>query len=69
MRGYQKGILCKYDSGFGKFLYSFVASGAGGVEIEETAAENPDSIIRRNIDINIGVRDYFLRNIASMLGG
>jgi succinyl-CoA synthetase beta subunit len=47
---------------------ALVASGAGGVEIEETAAENPDSIIRRNIDINIGVRDYFLRNIASMLG-
>lgn len=47
---------------------TFVASGMGGVEIEETAASNPDSIISENIDVNIGVRDYFLRNIADRLG-
>lgn len=51
----------------GKSCIAFVASGAGGIEIEETAAKSPDSIISKNIDIKIGVRDYFLRNIASKL--
>jgi len=41
-----------------------MASGAGGVDIEETALKTPDKIIKRTIDPLIGLRDYQLRDIA-----
>ena len=47
---------------------AFVASSAGGIEIEDTAHKDPGSIISKPVDINVGVKDYFLRNIASRLG-
>lgn len=47
---------------------AFLASAAGGMEIEDTALENPDSIISRLVNNNVGIKDYFLRNIAIQLG-
>jgi succinyl-CoA synthetase beta subunit len=41
-----------------------MASGAGGVDIEETALKTPERIIKRTIDPLIGLRDYQLRDIA-----
>lgn len=45
-----------------------MASAAGGVEIEQVARENPEKIIRRNIDPWIGLQQYSARYIAKKLG-
>lgn len=42
-----------------------MASSEGGVEIEQVARENPDAIIREQIDPFLGLLDYQARNIAS----
>jgi len=42
-----------------------MASSEGGVEIEQVAKENPDAIIREQIDPFLGLLDYQARNIAS----
>lgn len=41
-----------------------IASGAGGVEIEEVARKTPGKIARMEIDPIIGLRDYHVRDIA-----
>jgi succinyl-CoA synthetase beta subunit len=41
-----------------------IASGAGGMDIEEIAQKNPEKIIRIDIDPLLGLRDYQLRNAA-----
>jgi succinyl-CoA synthetase beta subunit len=41
-----------------------MASSAGGMEIEEVAAKDPDKITKRTIDPLLGLRDYQLRDIA-----
>jgi succinyl-CoA synthetase beta subunit len=46
----------------------FIASAAGGMEIEETSRENPDAIIRQPVDLSIGVRPYMCINMAKKLG-
>jgi succinyl-CoA synthetase beta subunit len=42
----------------------FMASAAGGVEIEEVAHTNPEKIIKVHIDPLLGLRDYQARDIA-----
>jgi len=42
----------------------FMASAAGGVEIEEVARINPEKIIKIHIDPLLGLRDYQTRDIA-----
>ena len=45
-----------------------VASGAGGMEIEEIAADKPDSIIRSVIEPAVGIQAFQAREIAFGLG-
>jgi succinyl-CoA synthetase beta subunit len=42
-----------------------IASGAGGIEIEEVARLTPEKIIRAQIDPLLGLRDYQARDIAA----
>jgi succinyl-CoA synthetase beta subunit len=46
----------------------FIACGSGGMEIEEVAKENPDSIIRESIHPSVGLQPYQARKIAFGLG-
>jgi succinyl-CoA synthetase beta subunit len=41
-----------------------IASGAGGMDIEEVAQNNPEKIVRTYIDPLLGIRDYQLRDVA-----
>ncbi len=42
-----------------------ICSAAGGVDIEEVAATDPDKILREHIDPVFGLRGYQIRNLAS----
>jgi succinyl-CoA synthetase beta subunit len=44
-----------------------IASGSGGVDIEEVARENPEKIARINIHPLLGLRDYQARDIAATI--
>jgi succinyl-CoA synthetase beta subunit len=46
----------------------FMASTAGGMEIEEVAAENPDAILKEGIDPTVGFQPYQARKLAFGLG-
>jgi succinyl-CoA synthetase beta subunit len=46
----------------------FMASAAGGVEIEQVAAENPDAILKQHIDPGMGLEPFQARKIAFSLG-
>jgi succinyl-CoA synthetase beta subunit len=43
----------------------FMASAAGGVEIEEVARTDPEKIIKMHIDPLLGLRDYQARDLAT----
>src|SRR3984957_7308654 len=58
------GILV--DRGEGKPV--FMASAAGGMEIEQVAAENPDAILKQHIDPGMGLEAFQARKIAFQLG-
>ncbi len=45
-----------------------VASGEGGMEIEDISAEKPDSIVRAIVEPAVGLRDFQCRQIAFKLG-
>lgn len=45
-----------------------LGSGAGGTEIEETAAKTPEQIFRQDIDLTIGLRPYQARRMAKLIG-
>src|SRR4029077_20318587 len=45
-----------------------VASAAGGMEIEEIAQNEPDSIIRQTVDPAVGMQPFQAREIAFGLG-
>jgi len=45
-----------------------VASAAGGVEIEEIAEQNPDSILRMVVEPAVGLQDFQARELAFGLG-
>ncbi len=46
----------------------FMASAAGGMDIEEVAAKTPEKILRESIDPAVGMQPYQARNIAFGLG-
>jgi succinyl-CoA synthetase beta subunit len=46
----------------------FMASAAGGVEIEQVAAENPDAILKEYIDPGMGLEGFQARKLAFTLG-
>ena len=46
----------------------FMASAAGGMEIEQVAAENPDAILKQYIDPGMGLEPFQARKIAFALG-
>ena len=45
-----------------------MASAAGGMEIEEVAAKNPEAIIKEYIDPASGLQPFQARKIAFQLG-
>jgi succinyl-CoA synthetase beta subunit len=58
------GILV--DRGEGRPV--FMASAAGGMDIEQVAAENPDAILKEYIDPGMGLEAFQARKIAFKLG-
>ena len=46
----------------------FMASAAGGMEIEQVAAENPDAILKEHIDPGMGLEAFQARKLAFGLG-
>ena len=58
------GLLVDRSSG----LPVFMASAAGGMEIEEVAKENPEAILREPIHPAVGLQPYQARKIAFGLG-
>jgi succinyl-CoA synthetase beta subunit len=46
----------------------FMASAAGGMDIEQVAAENPDAILKQHIDPGMGLEGFQARKIAFSLG-
>src|SRR5271156_6899539 len=46
----------------------FMASAAGGMEIEQVAAENPDAILKEYIEPGLGLTPFQARKIAFKLG-
>jgi len=46
----------------------FMASAAGGMEIEQVAAENPDAILKAHIDPGMGLEAFQARKLAFQLG-
>jgi succinyl-CoA synthetase beta subunit len=46
----------------------FMASAAGGMEIEQVAAENPDAILKQHVDPGMGLEAFQARKIAFKLG-
>ena len=58
------GLLVDRSSG----LPVFMASAAGGMEIEEVAKENPEAILREPIHPVVGLQPYQARKIAFGLG-
>ena len=46
----------------------FMASGSGGMEIEQVAAEHPDAILKEYIDPGVGLLAYQARKLAFGLG-
>src|ERR1700756_853165 len=54
------------DRGEGKPV--FMASAAGGMEIEQVAAENPDAILKEYVDPGMGLEAFQARKLAFRLG-
>ena len=46
----------------------FMASAAGGMDIEQVAAETPDAILKQHIDPGMGLESFQARKIAFKLG-
>src|SRR5246500_4036216 len=46
----------------------FMASSAGGMDIEQVAAENPDAILKQHIDPGMGLEAFQARKMAFALG-
>ncbi|HXZ32397.1 MAG TPA: ADP-forming succinate--CoA ligase subunit beta [Terriglobales bacterium] len=46
----------------------FMASAAGGMEIEQVAAENPDAIVKEHIEPGMGLEPFQARKLAFQLG-
>ncbi|MCX6656117.1 MAG: ADP-forming succinate--CoA ligase subunit beta [Candidatus Bathyarchaeota archaeon] len=48
--------------------YTILASGEGGMNIEEVAVRNPEKIVRHNVDPLRGFRSYHANEVAKRLG-
>ncbi|OGD58085.1 succinate--CoA ligase subunit beta [Candidatus Bathyarchaeota archaeon RBG_13_52_12] len=48
--------------------YTILASGEGGMNIEEVAVRNPEKIVRHNVDPLMGFRSYHANEVAKRLG-
>ncbi len=48
--------------------YTVLASGEGGMNIEDVAARSPERIVRHNIDAGNGFRSYHANGVARRLG-
>ncbi len=46
----------------------FMASAAGGMEIEEVAAKTPELILKETIDPGLGLQPYQARKLAFGIG-
>ncbi|MGA3211128.1 MAG: ADP-forming succinate--CoA ligase subunit beta [Terriglobales bacterium] len=46
----------------------FMASAAGGMEIEQVAAENPDAIVKEHLEPGLGLQAYQARKLGFALG-
>lgn len=46
----------------------FIASAQGGVEIEKTARESPDAVMREEINCLLGLQNFQIRRIGKFLG-
>src|SRR6202007_2852622 len=46
----------------------FMASAAGGMEIEQVAAERPEAILKQYVDPGMGLEPFQARKIAFALG-
>src|ERR1700674_2396844 len=46
----------------------FMASAAGGMDIEQVAVENPDAILKQHIDPGMGLEAFQARKLAFKLG-
>ncbi|HXY15758.1 MAG TPA: ADP-forming succinate--CoA ligase subunit beta [Terriglobales bacterium] len=46
----------------------FMASAAGGMEIEQVAAENPEAILKEHIEAGMGLEPFKARKLAFQLG-
>ena len=75
-----QGVLIEKPSSISRELYlsllidrsaqrlTFIASSAGGMNIEDVAAQSPEKIIRQPIDPVVGLCDYQSREMAFALG-
>ncbi len=63
-REYYLGITLDRTSGRDVFM----ASSAGGMDIEKVAAETPELILKETIDPSVGLRPFQARNLAFGLG-
>ena len=65
---HRKGIVFRnlVDRAEGKPV--FMASAAGGMDIEQVAAENPDAILKQHIDPGMGLEAFQARKMAFKLG-
>ena len=61
------GIL-KVDRGEGKPVFMARALAAGGMDIEQVAAETPEAILKQYIDPGMGLEPFQARKIAFALG-
>jgi succinyl-CoA synthetase beta subunit len=48
--------------------FALVASTEGGMEIEVVASETPEKILTTFVDVNVGLRDYQIRDLGFRLG-
>ena len=63
-REYYLSVVLNRDAG----RIAFVASAAGGMEIEEVAEHEPDKILRVDVHPAVGLQDFQCRQLAFGLG-
>ena len=51
-----------------KASLTFIASGEGGTEIEEISEKTPEKIVREDVSIEVGLKDFTIRALSSKIG-
>ena len=64
----REGTLPGHSRGSRRRQTGFMASAAGGMDIEQVAAETPDAILKQYIDPGMGLEAFQARKIAFKLG-